>query len=230
MQIRTRVLASAALAVAATVCCAVLLGIGASRSIAGDAEQEQVRVTSRVIVDLVVLTNEYTLHSESLVAEQWQQQHAALAATLLAPVQSGETGAARLALRTSASELRALFGRLTELNGEPAGALTERSRNLLVDQLLTRTQALADAAYRWSREAADAEQAARRWLRIGGAGSLLLLFCITLAQPIVFWRRILRPLSVLEKAAAAVERGDLRSGAQARCATNWAMWRAASTR
>ena len=209
MQIRTRVLASAALAVAATVCCAVLLGIGASRSIAGDAEQEQVRVTSRVIVDLVVLTNEYTLHSESLVAEQWRQQHAALTATLSAPVQSGETGAARLALRTSASELPALFRRLTELNVEPAGPLTERSRYLLVDQLLSRTQALADAAYRWSREAADAEQAARRWLRIGGAAALLLLLGTTLAQPVVVWRRVLRPLSVLEKAAAAVERGDL---------------------
>ena len=215
MQIRTRVLASTALAIAATVGCAVLLWIGASRSIAGDAEQEQVRVTSRVIADLVVLTNEYTLHSESLVAAQWQQQHAALAATLSAPVQSGELGIARLALRTSASELPALFRRLTELNVQPAGPLTERSRNLLVDQLLTRTQVLADAAYRWSREAADAEQAARRWLRIGGAAALLLLLGTTLAQPVVVWRRVLRPLSVLEKAAAAVERGDL----TARCAS-----------
>ena len=80
---------------------------------------------------------------------------------------------------------------------------------------MTRTQALADAAYRWSREAADAEQAARRWLRIGGAAALLLLLGNTLAQPVVVWRRVLRPLSLLEKAAAAVERGDL----TARCAS-----------
>ena len=118
-------------------------------------------------------------------------------------------------MRSSADELPALFLRLTELIAQPTGPLTERSRYLVVNQLLARTQALADAAYRWSREAAAEEQAARRWLRMGGAGALLLLFCIMLAQPIIFWRRVLRPLSVLVKAAAAVERGDL----TARCAS-----------
>ena len=215
MQIRTRVLASTALAVAAMVFCTVLLWIGATRSIAGDAEQEQVQVGSRLIAGLVALTNEYALHSEPRVLDQWQQQHEALAATLSASVQSGETSTARLALRTSAAELPTLFRRLIDLNAQPAGPLTQRSRDLMVDQLLTRTQALADAAYRWSREAAAAEQAARRWLRIGAAGALLLLFGTTLAQPIIVWRRVLRPLSVLEKAAAAVERGDL----TARCAS-----------
>ena len=215
MNIRSRVLVSAALAVTATLCCGVFLWIGASRSIAGDAEQERVQATSRMIAGLITLTNEYALHSEPRAAEQWQQQHEALATTLSAPVQSGETSASRLALRTAAAELPALFRRVTELTAQPAAPLTERRRELLVDQLLARTQALADAAYRWSREAASAEQAARRWLRIGGAAALLLLLGTTLAQAIIVWRRVLRPLAVLEKAAAAVERGDLTT----RCAS-----------
>lgn len=215
MLIRTRVLASAALAVAATFICVVLLSIGATRSIAADAEQEKVQAASRAIAGLLTLTHEYALHLEPRAAEQWQQQHAALAVTLSDPVQSGESSAARLTLRASAAELEHLFGRLTELAEQPDAPAAKRSRGLLIDQLLARTQALADSAYRWSREAAAAEQAARRWLRIGGAAALLLLLAATLAQPIVVWRRVLRPLSVLEKAAAAVKRGDL----TARCAS-----------
>ena len=215
MNIRSRVLVSAGLAVAATLCCSALLAIGASRSVAADAEQQRVQATSRSIAALVTVTNEYALHAEPRAAEQWQQQHDALAATLAAPVQSGETSASRLALRNSAVELPPLFQRLIELNAQPVSPLTERRRELLVDHLLARTQALTDAAYRWSGEAASAEQAARRWLRIGGAVALLLLLGTTLAQPIIVWRRVLRPLAVLETAAAAVERGDL----TARCAS-----------
>ncbi|MES2100405.1 MAG: diguanylate cyclase [Pseudomonadota bacterium] len=215
MNIRTRVLVSAALAVVATLCCGVLLWIGATRSLAADAEQERVQATSRLIAGLVALTNEYALHSEPRTAEQWQLQHAALAGTLSAPVQSGETSAARLALRSSVAELPELFRGLTELPPRSDAPLTERRRDLLVDQLLARVQALADAAYRWSREAADAEQAARRQLRIAGAGALLLLLATTLAQPIIVWRRVLRPLAVLDRAATAVKHGDL----TARCAS-----------
>ncbi len=215
MQIRTRVLASAALALAAIVCCGVLLGIGAARSRAADAEQEKAQAASRAIAGLLTLTHEYALHAEARAAEQWQQQHTGLAATLAAPVQSGETSAARLALRDAAVQLPALFRRLTALGAQPDTELAGRSRDLLIDQLLARMQALADSAYRWSREAAAAEQAARHWLRIGGAAALLLLLATVLAQPIVVWRRVLCPLAVLERATSAVERGDL----TARCAS-----------
>jgi diguanylate cyclase (GGDEF)-like protein/PAS domain S-box-containing protein len=209
MNIRTRVFASAALAIAATLCCAVCLWIGATRSVAADAEQEQVHTTSRAIAGLVTLTNEYALHAEPRAAQQWLQQHEALASILSAPVQSGDASPARQALRQSAAELPALFRHLTESTAQSAGPLAERRRELLIDQLLARTQALADADYRWSREAARVEQEARQWLRIVGAAALLLLLSSALAQPIIVWRRVLRPLSVLEHAAAAVARGDL---------------------
>ncbi len=209
MQIRSRVFASAALALAVIVCCAALLGIGATRSRAADAEQELVQAASRAIAGLLTLTYEYALHAEARAAEQWRQQHAGLVATLAAPVQSGETSAARFELRDTAAQLPTLFHRLTELGAQPDAGLAGRSRGLLIDQLLARTQALADSAYRWSREAAAAEQAARRWLRLGGVAGLLLLLATVLAQPIVVWRRVLRPLSVLEGAAAAVEQGNL---------------------
>ena len=215
MQIRTRVVASAVLALAAILSCSALLGIGATRSLAADVEQEKVQAASRAIAGLLTLTHEFALHAEERAAEQWQQQHAHLAATLAAPVQSSDTSAARLALRDASAQLPALFRRLTELGAQPDAELAGRSRDLLIDQLLARTQALADSAYRWSREAAAAEQAARRWLRTGGAIALLLLLVTVLAQPIVAWRRVLRPLAVLERAAFAVERGDL----TARCAS-----------
>jgi len=209
MSIRARVFASAALAIAATLCCAVGLWIGATRSIAADAEQEQVQTASRVIDSLVTLTNEYALRSEPRVATQWLQQHEALVSTLSVPVQSGDTSPARRALRHSAAELPALFRQLTNSTVQPAGTLTQGHRELLINQLLARTQALADADYRWSREAARAEQETRRWLRLVGAAALLLFLGSAFAQPIIVWRRVLRPLSVLENAAAAVARGDL---------------------
>ena len=215
MNIRSRVLGSALLAVAATLACVAMLWIGASRSLAADAEQEKVQATSRAIANMLLLTQEYALHFEQRAAEQWQNEHASLTHVLSAAVQSGDSSPAHLAMRSSAADLPGLFARLTELAALPESALAERRRELVVDQLLNRTQGLADSAYRWSREAAAAEQAARRWLRIGGALALLLLLAAAIAQPIVVWRRVLRPLSVLERTAAAIERGDL----SARCAS-----------
>jgi PAS domain S-box-containing protein len=208
MTVRARILAAAALAVAATLICSLLLAVGAARSIAADAEQEKTQAAMRGIAALLTLAQEYALHLEPRAAEQWRREHARLMLRLGDPVQSGEASMARRTLRQSATELPGLVDRLTEVAAQPESEFAARRRELLIDQLLARTQGLADAAYRWSREAAAEEQAARRWLRIGGALALALLLASTLAQPLVVWRRVLRPLATLERAAAAIESGD----------------------
>jgi diguanylate cyclase (GGDEF)-like protein/PAS domain S-box-containing protein len=208
MTIRVRIFTAAALAVAATVIAALLLAVGASRSLAADAEQEKTRATMRSVAALLTLAQEFALHGEERAAEQWRRAHARLMRQLAEHVQSGAASPARRALREAAGELPALFERLAEVAAQPEAGFNARRRELLVDQLLARTQGLADEAYRWSREAAADEQAARRQLRIGGALALLLLLATTLAQPLVVWRRVLRPLAALEKAALAIESGD----------------------
>ena len=215
MKIRTRIFGSAALAIAATAFATLLLWIGATRSIAADAEQEMTQATMRSIAGLLTLSQEYALRSEPRAAEQWRAQHTSLMLRLTDPAQSGETRPARQGLRVAAAELPQLFERLAELKAQPASPFAERRRDLLIDQLLAGTQGLTDSAYRWSREAAASEQVTRQRLRLGGMLALLMLLVTTLAQPIVVWRRALRPLAALERAAAAVERGDL----SARCAS-----------
>ena len=208
MKIRTRILASATVALAATLAAVVLLWIGATRSIAADAEQEKTQATMRSIAAMLTLSQEFSRRFEPRAAEQWQQAHAQLTMRLADEVQSGNTSAARHELRASAAELPELLEPLKALALQPHSEFAERRRELLTDQLLVRTQELADTAYRWSREAASAEQQARRALRIGGAGALALLLLTTLAQPILIWRRVIRPLATLEAAASAIERGE----------------------
>jgi len=216
VNIRTRVLGSALLAVAATLAFVALVALGAQRSRAGDAEQQKVQATSRAIANLLLVAQDYALHAEARAAQQWYDEHEHLSAALSAAVQSGDTSAARLAMRSEAAELPALFARLSELPAAQSSSLAGRRRAMVVDQLLTRTQALADGAYRWSRDAAAAAQAGRERLRAGVALSLLLLLAATIAQPVVVWRRVLRPLAVLERTATAIEGGDL----SARCAND----------
>ena len=135
MTIRVRIFTAAALAVAATVIAALLLAVGASRSLAADAEQEKTRATMRSVAALLTLAQEFALHGEERAAEQWRRAHARLMRQLAEHVQSGAASPARRALREAAGELPALFERLAEVAAQPEAGFNARRRELLVDHL-----------------------------------------------------------------------------------------------
>jgi diguanylate cyclase (GGDEF)-like protein/PAS domain S-box-containing protein len=207
MKIRTQLLASVAVSLALATAIGLGVWVSARQQLAAADEQERAQAAAREIAGLLVLTQEYTLHLDNRVAEQWRRRHATLTEALAAPSPYGAEVTAEL--QQQARLLQPLFARLTELTTAQQAPLAERLKQLLVDRLLGGIQAMSDGAYRWSREAAQAQRGAERRFHVAAMLAIAVMVLLTLAQGVFMARRVLRPLRSLERATESIERGDL---------------------
>ena len=207
MRIRNQLLAF----VTASVCtgilaAAIVFAAGRREDEAGDA-QARAQVTEHEVAGLLALTQEYARYAEPRAAEQWRLRHAAIAAALADDAQSGNSPAL-VELRDVTQALPALFTRLEELPSD-GGAFTARRKEALLDQLLTNTQAMSDYAYQWFQDSVQQRRAAEsefRWIALAVPCVMLLML---LASGVVVLRRVLLPMQRLDRAAAAIRRGDM---------------------
>jgi diguanylate cyclase (GGDEF)-like protein/PAS domain S-box-containing protein len=207
MRIRNQLLAF----VTASVCtgilaAAIVFAAGRREDAAGDA-QARAQVTEHEVAGLLALTQEYARYAEPRAAEQWRLRHAAIAAALADDAQAGSSPAL-VELRDVTQALPALFTRLEEL---PPGddAFTARRKEALLDQLLTNTQAMSDYAYQWFQDSVAQRGAAEsefRWIAFAVPCVMMLML---LASGVVVRRRVLLPMQRLDRAAAAIRRGDM---------------------
>ncbi len=207
MRIRTQLLAF----VTASVCtgilaAAIVFAAGRREDAAGDA-QARAQTTEHEVAGLLALTQEYARYAEPRAAEQWRLRHAAIAAALADA--RGAAGTPALAeLRDVTQALPALFSRLEELPAVDDG-FTLRRKEALLDQLLTNSQAMSDDAYQWFQDAVAQRRAAEnefRWIAFSVPCVMLLML---LASGAVVVRRVLLPMQHLDRAAAAIRRGDM---------------------
>jgi diguanylate cyclase (GGDEF)-like protein/PAS domain S-box-containing protein len=207
MRIRSQLLAF----VTASVCtgilaAAIVFAAGRREDAAGDA-QARAQTTEHEVAGLLALTQEYARYAEPRAAEQWRLRHAAIAAAL-ADDRGAAGNPALVELREVTQALPALFSRLEEL---PAAgdSFTQRRKEVLLDQLLTNTQAMSDYAYQWFQDAVAQRRAAEsefKWIAFSVPCVMLLLL---LASGAVVVRRVLLPMQRLDLAAAAIRRGDM---------------------
>ena len=207
MRIRNQLLAF----VAASVCtgilaAAIVFAAGRREDAAGDA-QARAQVTEHEAAGLLALTQEYARYAEPRTAEQWRLRHAAIAAALADDRRTGGSPAL-VELRDVTQALPALFTRLEEL--PPGGdAFTARRKEALLDQLLTNTQSMSDYAYQWFQDSVAQRREAEsefRWIAFAVPCVMLLML---LACAVVVLRRVLLPMQRLDRAAAAIRRGDM---------------------
>jgi len=207
MRIRDQLLAF----VTASVCtgvlaAAIVFAAGRREDAAGDA-QARAQVTEHEVAGLLALTQEYARYAEPRAAEQWRLRHAAIAAALADDRRAGSSPAL-VELRDVTQALPALFTRLEELPAD-GDAFTERRKEALLDQLLTNTQAMSDYAYQWFQDSVQQRRAAEsefRWIALAVPCVMLLML---LASGGVVLRRVLLPMQRLDRAAAAIRRGDM---------------------
>jgi len=207
MRIRTQLLAF----VTASVCtgvlaAAIVFAAGRREDAAGDA-QARAQTTGHEVAGLLALTQEYARYAEPRAAEQWRLRHAAIAAALAEDRTDG-SNPALVELRDVTQALPALFSRLEELPSGTDG-FTQRRKEALLDQLLTNTQAMSDYAYQWFQESVAQRRAAEsefKWIAFAVPCVMLLML---LASSLVVLRRVLIPMQRLDRAAAAIRRGDL---------------------
>jgi diguanylate cyclase (GGDEF)-like protein/PAS domain S-box-containing protein len=207
MRIRTQLLAFVTASVCIGMLAAAIVFAAGRREDEADNAQARAQVTEHEVAGLLALTQEYARYDEPRAAQQWRQRHAAIAAALADDRHTG--GSPALAeLRDVTQALPALFTRLEEL--PPGGdSFTARRKEALLDQLLTNTQSMSDYAYQWFQDSVAQRRAAEiefRWIAVAVPCLMLLML---LASGFVVLRRVLLPMQRLDRAAAAIRRGDM---------------------
>ena len=208
MKVRTQLVLLFTVALAVSAVLGVLVWRAAGVSDVAAAQQERARTAARQMSSLMVLTQEYARSHEESAAQQWAEKHRVLLAQLT-PDGARVHDAVPQSLLPSAERLAGQFDRLAAVQGGWDSPLAQRRTALLVDQLITDAQSLADDIYRWSRESATRHSQAERDFRWIAGASLALMFALFVGQSLLVSARVLRFLRRLDRVTHAVERGDL---------------------
>lgn len=208
MKIRTQLLAAVAFSVVVGVLAAIGVAGTARDEDQASSEQSRAQETAHEVSGLLVLTQEYARHADDRAAQQWRSRHGAISATLARDDVRAIAGPALKELRGVAQSMPLLFDRLEDLAGADDD-FSARRKEVLLDQLLTSTQAMSDYAHQWYQEAAATRQRAEtRFQAIALATPLVMLLLLATVAGLVV-RRVLRPLDRFVAVTAAVARGDL---------------------
>jgi HAMP domain-containing protein len=172
---------------------------------------------SHEVSGLLVLTQEYALHGDARAAQQWLQRHRAIGDELDAEAAAYRGNPSFEQLRGLAKALPEVFARWQTVRSD-SSPFAARRREMLLDQIVTSTQAMSDHAHQWY-----ADVAARRGHAERVFMGLSLLMALVFGG-LLAWlagsmrRRVLRPLKGLESAARAFGRGE--SGVRLNSARN----------
>lgn len=208
MKLRTLLFSTSLLAVAVGMV-ATVVALGAVREEnRTSAVRTQAQEASHEVTGLLVLTQEYARHAESRSAEQWHQRHAAIAKLLGNGELTLDEDPGLTELRNVSQSLPELFDALEKIPQDDR-PFNVRRKEVLMDQLLTSTQAMSDYAYQWFQSATVARRAADRQFQFVAMATLTLMLLILLLLMLLVHRRVLRPLRRLDEATAAVGRGDM---------------------
>ncbi len=168
----------------------------------------QAQEASHEISNLLVLTQEYARHGEPRAAEQWHQRQTAIAQLLGGDELRLAEDPGLTELRSVGEALPQLFEALEQIPQDDR-PFNVRRKEVLIDQLLTSTQAMNDYAYQWFQSATVARRAADETFQFAAFTTLAALLLILLSLVLLVHRRVLRPLRRLDAATAAVGRGDM---------------------
>lgn len=172
------------------------------------AVRTQAQVASHEVSGLLVLTQEYARHGETRAAEQWHQRHATIAQVLGGGDIALDEDPALAELREVSQSLPELFEALERIpqDNKPFNL---RRKEVLLDQLLTSTQAMSDYAYQWYQNATQTRRDADQRFQLLAFVTLVAMLLILLSMVFLVYRRVLQPLRDLDEATAAVSRGDM---------------------
>lgn len=210
MRIRTQLVAS--IAIATLLCVAMTAGVWRALSVQENFQEAQRRaqVAARESAGLLALTQEFAFYGEERAARQWRKRHAILMDAVSPTALLKETDSTSLRdLRESLTGLPELFREFEVLSKAAEDGLTTRRKQMIVDHLVTNTQVTAEAAYRWAEEVTEQRRKSVRGFLDFFVLVSVVFTLMVVAMAILMLRRIIRPLTTLQSAAAAVRRGDL---------------------
>ena len=214
MRIRSQwVLAVAASAIVALVVLASLAYV-TQRSTRTQQAQADSQEIARNVASLLTLTVEFTVYGGDRPTLQWRARHAQLVQTVeQALARESPPHQALVELSQTVLDLLPLFDKLEDIFHTTGSELTQRRREFMVERLVSESQELVEARYRWATAIRDEQAAEQRIFSVIvlAAPGLLLLLIVGLAW--LVGRRVLLPLARLQQATTAIQRGEL----SARC-------------
>lgn len=208
MRIRTLLLA-ATMASAALGLGAVVAVVQAGREeLRTNAVRTQAQVMAHEVSGLLVLTQDYARHAEPRAAEQWRRRHAAIAGVLSQGATAPDAPSVLNELRSVSSALPELFSALEKVPTD-GSAFSLRRKEVLLDQLLTSTQAMSDYAYQWYQDTSQARQLADERFQVYAFATVTGMLLLLLLLVVLVFKRVLGPLQRLDEATVAISRGEL---------------------
>ncbi len=169
--------------------------------------QIQSQLIAREVSALLLLTNEYALHAEERQAQQWRTRHQRILGLFGAT--ADKTAAMPSDALAQAQLLSRFFDQLIAAKTVAENELQRRRTQLLLDQVLTKTQELFDTVNRASDGAfLQREKLEDQFHILVNAIPLFFLLLLLVIAALLF-RRVLQPLSRLHQAVLAVANGDI---------------------
>jgi len=173
-----------------------------------ESQQQRAQQVARDVAGLVGVTYVFQRERDELSISEWKTWHGNIARELAA-AEPLQTSQAELALlKDAVDRLPNLFERALKTAASPTSDFERRRRDQAFELLLSDTQAMADAAFRWSRSAGEARRAAEDVHEQVTTAAIAAFALLLVVLAVVGVRRVLRPLAQLTEATEALERGE----------------------
>lgn len=208
MKIRSLFIAAGVAAVLVGVSAITAMGMATGQEDRAKAQQQRAEQVARDVAGLVGVTYVFQRERDELSVSEWKRWHANIARELEGAEPEGASEAELALLKDAAARLPVLFERALKTSAAPASDFERRRRDQAFELLLGDTQAMADAAFRWSRNAGDARGEAEDVHEHVTMAAVVSFSLLLAALAVVGVRRVLRPLARLTEAAEALERGE----------------------
>ena len=173
-----------------------------------EAQQQRAQQVARDVAGLVGVTYVFQRERDELSVSEWKSWHANIVRDLAGTEPNGAPQAEVELLKDAADRLPALFERALKTAAAPANDFERRRHDQAFELLLGDTQAMADAAFRWSRNAGDARRLAEDVHEQVTMAAVVAFSLLLIALASVGVRRVLWPLARLTQATEALERGE----------------------
>ncbi len=210
MRIRTQLIA--ALSFSALLCATMVASVGVRIRTQSEllSAYDRAQATAQACASLLALTQEFAFYGEPRAAQQWRKRYADIKRNSAEEVAHTKFHSRNLAsLNANIEHLSELFVALEEMTGTPVDALTPMRKQLIVNQLVTNTTNVADDAYQLAVEVNDERKQSSEYFLLFYIAITICFVLIIAYFAYVILYRILRPLTRLEQAAAAVRLGNL---------------------
>ncbi|MBC7779968.1 MAG: PAS domain S-box protein [Proteobacteria bacterium] len=218
MRIRLLLIAGLVLAFSMIAIRLVILDLRETQGTQLDQFQLDVERISRDAASLLVLSQDYLLHESPRAIRQWHAVHADLSRTL-PPVlaYAAELRGEVATLSEVTANLPALFQAVESAVNDPDRAKSRPRLDMLADHLVAETRRISDGAFELAEELAEIRRARDLSDQRVTLSTLSAFGLLIVALSVLVMRRVLRPLAGLQRAALAVQAGNLaaRSGYRA---------------